>query len=121
MFADPQTITVSAVPIIMPRVGSGIDTGTFRMEGPNSRYALSFSHTYGKRARHLVRFDHQKIATDPLVPTNNAPYSMSTYLVVDAPLVGYDAAGIKAPVDGLLAYLTASTGANITKLIAGES
>jgi hypothetical protein len=121
MFADPQTVTVSAVPIVMPRVGSGIDTGTFRMEGPSSRYGLSFSHTYGKRQRHLVRLDHSKIATDVLVPTTNAPYAMSTYLVTDLPLVGYDAAGSKAIVDGFLAYLTASSGANVTKLLAGES
>jgi hypothetical protein len=121
MFADPQTITISALPIVLPRVGSGVDVGTFRMEGPNSRYGLTYSHTYGKRIRHLARLDHSKIATDPLTPTNNAPYSMSTYLVVDVPTVGYDAASIKAPVDGFLAYLTASSGANITKMIAGES
>lgn len=121
MFSDPQTVTVSAVPIVMPRVGSGIDTGTFRMEGTSSQYGLSFSHTYGKRARHLTRFDHKKIATDPLIPATNAPYSMSTYLVVDVPLVGYTTVDVKAIVDGFLAYQTASSGANITKLLAGES
>jgi hypothetical protein len=45
---------------------------------------------------------------------------MSVYLVVDTPN-GYDTATAKAVADGFIANLSASTGANLTKLIGGES
>jgi hypothetical protein len=46
---------------------------------------------------------------------------MSAYLVVDVPKVGYTVAEAKQIVDGLVAYLTISTGANVTKLLGGEN
>jgi hypothetical protein len=45
---------------------------------------------------------------------------MSGALTVDVP-PGYDTATAKAVVDSLLANLSATSGANITKLIGGES
>jgi hypothetical protein len=46
---------------------------------------------------------------------------MSAYMVVDVPVTGYTVAEAKQIVDGLVAYLTISTGANVTKLLGGES
>jgi len=45
---------------------------------------------------------------------------MSTYLVVDVPLVGYDVASEKLVTDGFIAYLSASSGAKMTQLLGGE-
>jgi hypothetical protein len=121
MFADPHTLTVATLPVVLPRVGSGVDVGTFRLDGASSQYKLTFSHTYGKRARHMARIDHSKITVDPLIPATNAPFSMSCYIVIDAPLVGYTAAELKEKTDALTLLLTQSSGANLTKLLAGES
>jgi hypothetical protein len=46
---------------------------------------------------------------------------MSMNVVIDVPDTGYTAAEAKQIVDALTAYLTASSGANVTKLIGGES
>ena len=46
---------------------------------------------------------------------------MSVSLTVDAPLTGYTVAEVKQIVDGLTAYLTASSGAKVTQLLGGEA
>jgi hypothetical protein len=46
---------------------------------------------------------------------------MSTYLVIGHPVTGLTNAEIKQVVDGLAAYLTASSGAKVTSVIGGES
>lgn len=117
-FADPQSVTVNAVAQSMPRVSSGVNTGAFQKE--DTTYKLSFSHQYGKRTRRQVRLDNNKIAPD-LFTSDNVKYSASVYLVIDQPVVGYTNAELKLIVDGFAAYLTASSGANITKLLGGEN
>jgi hypothetical protein len=46
---------------------------------------------------------------------------MSTYIVADVPVVGFTITEQKQIIDALTAWLTASTGANVTKLLGGES
>lgn len=118
-FADPQSVTINAVAQTLPRVSSGPNNGAFRKD--DTTVELLVSHAYGKRTRRVFRLTHNKVATDPLVPTVNVPYSMSVSLVVDTPNVGYTVAEAKQVVDGLTAYLTASSGARVTQLLGGES
>jgi hypothetical protein len=118
-YADPQTITINAIAKTLPRTGSGLDSGTFTKD--DQEVKLSISHAYGKRVRRTLRVDHQKIATDTLDPSINTLYGMSVYIVVDVPKVGYTVAESKQVVDGLTAYLTASSGARVTQLLGGES
>lgn len=113
-FADPQTINS----VTCPRVSSGVDSGKFR--SADTTHQLSVSNSYGKRVRRTIRLDHNKIAADPIT-AQNTKFSMSTYLVVDAPVQGYTVAEQKAIVDALTAYLTASTGAKVTQLLGGEN
>jgi hypothetical protein len=113
-FADPQTINA----VSCPRVSSGIDSGKFRSS--DSTHELAVAHSYGKRVRHTIRLNHNKIAADPLT-ADNTRYSMSAYLVCDVPTVGYTIAEAKVIVDALVAYLTASTGAKVTQLLGGEN
>jgi hypothetical protein len=42
-------------------------------------------------------------------------------MVVDVPVFGYTVAEAKVIVDGLVAYLTASSGARVTQILGGES
>jgi len=118
-FADPQSVTINSIAVSLPRVGSGINAGTFQSN--DGLVKLSAQHAYGKRQRRTVRIDHQKIAPDPLVSAQNVLRSMSCYLVVDVPLQGYSVAEEKQVIDGFIAWLNASSGAAITKLLGGES
>lgn len=118
-FADPQSVTVSGTAITLPRISSATNAGSFQSNDGNTR--LSVSSTYGTRNRRVIRLDSTKVAADPLVSGANNYYSMSTYLVVDTPKVGYTVTEAKAVVDALVAYLSASTGAKVTQLLGGEN
>jgi hypothetical protein len=56
-----------------------------------------------------------------LDPTIMSYYNMSTMLIVETPIVGYTLTEAKQVVDGLTAYLTASSGARVTQLLGGEN
>lgn len=118
-FADPQSVTINAVAISLPRTSSGVNSGTFTSSDGNAR--LSVSHAYGKRIRRTIRLDSSKIASDPLLPAQNIKLSDSVYLVIDAPTSGVTNTELKQHVDGFLAALTASSGAKITQLLGGEN
>jgi hypothetical protein len=118
-FADPQTVTISAVANVLPRTSSGVNTGAFTKDDAN--VSLQLSNSYGKRTRRSIRIDHRKTAADPLFPAQNSPYNMAFTIVVDAPITGYTVVEQKAIIDGFLVWLSASSGAAITKLLGGES
>lgn len=118
-FADPQSVTVNAVPISMPRTSSGVNSGVFTSADGNSR--LSVANAYGKRTRRTIRLDSSKVSADPMLPSQNVKLSNSVYLVVDAPVAGFTNTELKQYVDGFLAALTASSGAKITQLLGGEN
>ena len=118
-YADPQTVTINAVAQTLPRVSSGESSGVFQKDDDTVR--LTVSHNVGKRKRRTIRIDHKKIASDPLMASVNVQLSMSAYIVVDIPPVGYTIAEAKEIVDALTAYLTASSGARVTQLLGGES
>lgn len=119
-FADPQSVTINAVANSLPRTSTQGATGIFTKDDGTRK--LTVSHAYGKRTRRTIRLDDYKVAADPLTPANNIKNSMSTYLVVDLPAAGgYTVAEAKLIVDGLTAYLTASSGAKVTQLLGGEN
>lgn len=119
MFADPQTITVSGVTTSLPRVGSGVNTGSFSSADGTIR--LLANHAYGRRIRRQIRVDYSKIAVDPLISAQNIKYSTSLYLVLDEPVTGFTRAEQLALYTGFIAQLDASTKAVATKWIGGES
>jgi hypothetical protein len=120
MFADPQSVTINAVANSLPRTSSGVNNGAFTKD--DGLVGLSISHQKsGKKTRRLIRLNHAKIAADPLLAGVNVKASMAAYLVVEVPETGYTVVEAKQVVDGLTAYLTASSGANVTKLLGGES
>lgn len=115
MFADPQSVTVNAVAQSLPAIKREDLASTYRKD--DASYALTISHQEGKRNRRVVRLDNRMIATDPLTAAN-AEFTMSTYLVVDLPPVGYTTTQARDIVLGLVAWLTSG---NITKVLGGES
>ncbi len=118
-FADPQSVTVNAVAISMPRTSSGVNSGVFTSADGLTRQSVA--HAYGKRTRRTIRIDSSKVASDPLLPAQNVKLSTSVYLVVDAPVAGFTNTELKQLCDGFLAALTASSGAKITQLLGGEN
>ena len=119
MFTDPQSVTISGTAVSLPRTSSGIRNGEF--SAADGTVTMSVSHAIGKRTRRTARLVHKKNAPDPLFPSTNVPYSMSFYIVADVPPVGYTVAEQKAVIDGFLANLQATSGANITKFLGGEN
>lgn len=118
-YADPQSVTVNAVPVSLPRTGSGSGTGSF--QSADSTYQLTVSHSYGKRTRRQLRLNQSKISADPLVTNQNVRSSMSCYIVVDVPVNGFSVVEQKYVVDALVAYLTAGSGSKVTQLLGGEN
>lgn len=113
-FADPQSIAAKS----LPRTSSEMNAGEFR--NADSDAVLRISHQYGRRNRRLVKFTSTKIAPDPFTGVNTT-FSGSVQLVLDVPPVGMTLAEQKALIDGLAAWLTATSGSNTIKFIGGES
>jgi len=119
MFADPQSVTISGTAVSLPRISSGINSGSFSSN--DGAVKETVSHTYGRRTRRMFRLDHSKVAPDPLISSTNIVHSMGAYLVVDTPVTGYTVAEQKAVIDGLIAQLSATSGSLITKFLGGEN
>lgn len=118
-FADPQSINIGAGAVSLPRISVGPNTSTYLSADGNLQ--LVVADTYGKRTRRTARLVVKKTAADPLIPAQNAPYSMSTYIVMDVPVYGFTVAEVVSATAGLLTNLTASTNLNLTKIGAGEN
>jgi hypothetical protein len=118
-FSDPQSVTINSVAQSMPRVSAGANTGAFRTN--DGLHKLDVSHQYGaKRSRHMIKLTQSKITTDPYNDAQNIAVGMSAYLVIDVPVTGFSVAEQKLVVDGLTAYLAASSGAKVSQLLGGE-
>lgn len=118
MFTDPQTLTIGSA-LSLPRIGTGLNTGVFQTSDGLVKFSLD--HKIGKRTRHTVRVDLSKVAADPLIAAQNLRYSMSGYFVLDVPPQGFSVTEQLNLITGLTGNLAASTNANWTKFIGGES
>lgn len=118
MFADPQSVTVNAVAQSLARTSSSENGGKFAKS--DRSYKMEINHQYGRRQRHQIKLTHDSLVANPLVSGQNINQSSSVYIVVDLP-VGYDTATAKLDIDGFVAFLAASSGSAVTKLLGGES
>nr|UJQ85318.1 MAG: hypothetical protein 2 [Leviviridae sp.] len=116
---DPQSVTISGTAVSLPRISVGENSARYR--SADGSVDMEISHTYGRRETHRIRLHHNKVSADPMSPSLNRPFDESVTLVINRPDVGYSAAETKALADSLLAALSASSGALITKLLGGES
>lgn len=119
-FADPQSITVNAVAQSMPRVSSGVGTGSFQSNDGN--FKLEVLHSYSKRSRHTIVFRQRKVAADPLISAQNIESNQSIRVTFDGPLnQSFTVAEQKLLWDGFATWLTASSAAKVTQLLGGEN
>lgn len=117
MFADPQSVTINAVAVAMPRQGTAQPEriGTFANADGTVAFDVRQNKT-ANRFRREVRLTQKKVAADPIT-TLNKEISTSVMIVVDEPRWGFT--------DTEISYLTAAlvawfTNANRDKLLGGE-
>ena len=116
-FADPQSVTINAVAHDLRR-NSMDPSGIFLKDDGSIKLTIS-NRKVKNRNQLLFRLDHSKIAPD-VFTSDNIRHTFSVWLSVDAPSEGYTIAEQKQVVDGVLAALTASSGAKITQLLSNE-
>lgn len=116
---DPQSVTLNSSAVSLPRVLTDTGVGTFTNYDAKTR--MRVNHTYGRRTRRNVRLDLSKITADPLVASTNREVSASVGFWVDLPVSGFSAADLEDLSKGILTWLTASSNANLKKVLAGEN
>lgn len=117
-FSDPQSVTVAGTTYSLPRIVTLPTASTF--QDATSVMKLDVSQQNGKINRSLARVDLKKISTDPLTDIKLS-LTASAYIVIQRPAVGFSATELKDLVVGLTTYLTASSNANLLKLVGGEA
>ncbi len=116
---DPQSITViGTTATTLPRTET--DKSAAAYSSADQLVKLSVSHQYGRRRRTLVGVDVNKISPDPLTDVK-MKIGASVKTVIDQPLVGFSIDELVIAVQGHCAWLTANSGANLKKVLAGES
>lgn len=115
-FADPQSITVNAVPKSLPRVKIEGSRAEYAM--PDETFRMTISHQDSKsRTRRMVRVDQRVVAVDPLTAANEYK-TLGVYFVIDEPEYGFADADIDYVVQALKAWATT---ANVLKVLGSET
>jgi hypothetical protein len=123
MFADPQTLTVNSVAKALVRINQDQYSSEYLLRSTTNEFRLKIRNSsYLEKARKVMIDRHNVEFTETVFPV--APATLSTvrktYIVMENQQGDtladptYDAAA-------LFAWLTASTNANITKLMNFES
>lgn len=122
-FNDPQAITIDGTAFSAARVYTGSREGAFVTSDGVVRLEIvppngGASSTARRHA--IARLRHTKIASDPITAVNVRVGDLIS-LNINRPSAGYTDADIEKQVVGFIGWLTASTNANLKKLIAGEN
>lgn len=118
MLTDPQSITVNAVPISLPRTGADRGSADYTSADGNSQLRVAQT-VNGSTRRTTISLKTNKIAPDPITAVNSRKSSIWT-ISNNSPLDGFTVTEIVAQLNGLAAALTASSGALAAKIVAGE-
>lgn len=116
MLADPQSVTINAVAVSLPRVQMGPTVNGYTSADGNTSMTTKQNVT-AKRFRREVRLSQKKIAADPISAVN-AESGVSVYLVIDEPRSNvFTDAEVKYLIEALKTWLSA---ANQDKILGGE-
>jgi len=116
MLADPQSVTINAVAVQLPRTNLNGTNTVYTAADGNTTFSVKQSVT-ASRFRREVRLATQKIAADPISAVNKQ-IGASVYLVIDEPKYGYTDAELGFLIDALKAWFTS---VNYNKILGGES
>ena len=118
MLADPQTITIAATPITLPR--TGVDRGSSDYTSNDGNAQMRVAQTVNGSTRSTtVSLKTNKIAADPITAVNSRKSAIWT-ITCKAPLDGFTVTELRDQLIGLSTALTASTGALAVKILGGE-
>lgn len=119
MLSEPQSVTTDAAHSL-PRTGMDTHSGEFSNSADGYDYVITHDYS-SSRQRHVVWLEQTKIVTDPLFSTQNKQVVARATFTVSAPMSGFTPTQLKELAKGLIGNLTASTDANLVKIIGGES
>lgn len=117
--ADPQTITVNTVAKTLNRVKSDGFQSIYQTDDEAYKFTVSHQETKSNRTRRMVRVDNRVVAADPLTSVNEYK-EVGIYLVIDEPEYGFADADLNYITQALIAWLSASSGANVLKVLASQ-
>lgn len=118
MLADPQVLTVNAVAKNLPRINQDNNAARYRLRTSTDEFVFEIKHSDGKIAGGAFGEGHVAKITYTVFATGSTPqYTLTSWAVIQNP-DGMDLTTVKNYVLGLVGWLT---GANIDKLLAGES
>jgi thermostable 8-oxoguanine DNA glycosylase len=123
MFADPAVVTINAVAKNLVRINQDKYSSEYLLRSATGEHRLFIRNTTRfdkKRAVQVDRHNIELIETVFAVPTVSPSYERKIYVVVE----NQQGDTLTDPLNvalGLLAYLSASSGANITKMLNSES
>lgn len=120
-FTDPQTVTINAVPITLPRISDEASKSIYQSSDTLVKLTISqqtSGSSVSQRTRAMIRVDKRVLAVDPL-SGENANADAGIYLVIDRPMIGFgfSAADLDYIVQGLKSWLTT---ANVLKVVGLE-
>lgn len=118
MLADPQSITVGATPVSLPRVGVDKTSADYQSADGNSLLRVSQTTTKDTRST-VISLKTNKIAADPITAVNSRKSQIIT-ISARGPLDGFTVSEIKDQLVGLANALTASSAALAVKILSGE-
>jgi H+/gluconate symporter-like permease len=118
-FTDPQSITVNAVARSLLRILTGSAVGTFFTADGVTTFTIDPSGTKARRIAKASIRENVNV-TDPvtgLVSVQNHSFT----IISNRPKTGISDALAEQLAAGLITWATASTNANLKKLLAGEN
>lgn len=119
MFADPQSVTYSAVAKSLPAISRSTDSSSYKLyDAGNVIYDLSLSHSFKTRNRAVARLSRQLFTTDVLIPANSILTGATATLTVDFPATGMTLTDAQLLAKALVGW---ASDANILKLVGGET
>jgi hypothetical protein len=117
-FSDPQSITIGGTTYSCARTITDPRRAVY-VDGTNT-VRLTPSQVQNGRLSHVVTLGQSKIAADPISAVNKQ-LNASWQLSMIRPLVGFSTAEMISGLTGLVTWLSATSYANGTKLVDGQS
>jgi hypothetical protein len=99
MLADPQSVTVNAVAISLPKTADGPTTNVYSSADGITTLTTK-QNVSASRFRREVRLSQHKVVADPISGLNR-DLGVSVYFVIDEPKYGYTDAEIGYLIDAL--------------------
>ena len=118
MLTDPQSVTVNAVPISLPRVGVDRNSSDYTSADGNSQLRVQQT-TNASTRNTVISLKTNKIAADPITAVNSRKSQLIT-ISARGPIDGFTLTEIKDQLVGLCTALTTSSAALAVKILAGE-